>query len=290
MTITILDGGVGQELVKRGSAAPTPLWSTRVMLEEPELVRAVHDEFFAAGADIVTANSYSAHHDRLAAAGLDDQFEALHRAACGLAGAARDAHGQGLIAGSLGPIGWSYRPEAAPPPEGAAPLYREIAALQAPLVDVLLCETMSSVAQARGALMGVSGAGKPVWLAISTADDDGGRLRSGEPATEILPLLDAFEIDALLVNCTRPEAVTDTLALLQHCGAPLGAYANGFSRIAAAYRSSTATVEELSARDDMTPERYADHAERWAELGATIIGGCCEIGPAHIAAVKSRLC
>lgn len=288
MEILLLDGGMGQELVKRSSVPPTPLWSARVMLDEPDLVRAVHDDFFAAGAQIATTNTYAAHHDRLIAAGLDDRFAEVHHAACRVAAAARDAHGSGRVAGSLGPIGWSYRPEHAPPPAQAAPLYREIALLQAPLVDLFICETMSSVDLARGALMGVQDAGRPVWLAVSTLDDDGARLRSGEPLTDILEVVDAFQPEAVLVNCVRPEVVAQALRLLKPSGALLGAYANGFTEIASGYKSTTATVKELSARMDLTPERYADYAERWVELGAGVIGGCCEIGPAHIAELKRR--
>ncbi|MEO1239691.1 MAG: homocysteine S-methyltransferase family protein, partial [Pseudomonadota bacterium] len=81
--ITILDGGMGQELIARSAAEPTPLWATKVLLDEPELVRAVHDDFFAAGAMVATT----------IAAGLDDQFEPLHRAACEIACASRDAAG-----------------------------------------------------------------------------------------------------------------------------------------------------------------------------------------------------
>lgn len=289
MGITILDGGMGQELVARSCAEPTPLWSTRIMLDEPALVRAVHDDFFAAGAGIATANSYAVHHDRLEAAGLDHLFEDLHRTACRIATEARDAHGSGLVAGALGPLGWSYRPDMAPPAEEAARAYAEIAAIQADAVDLFICETMASVEQARGALLGLSDADRPVWLAITTRDEDGTCLRSGEPVRDILPLVDAFRPEALLVNCTTPEAITDALGLLRGHGVTLGAYGNGFVRIAEAFRSSTATVRDLRAREDLTPARYADFAEQWAALGATLIGGCCEIGPAHIAELRRRL-
>lgn len=288
MGITILDGGLGQELVTRSSAEPTPLWSTRVMLDEPDLVRQVHDDFFAAGAAIATANSYAVHHDRLDAAGIGDRFEELHRTACRIAAAARDAHGSGRVAGSLGPLGWSYRPDLAPPAAEAAAAYAEIAAIQVDAVDLFLCETMASVDQARGALMGLQGAGRPVWLAVTTLEEDGTRLRSGEPVTAVLDLVDAFAPDALLVNCTAPEAVTDALRALRPHGIALGAYGNGFERIVEDYKTSTATVSQLTARRDLSPGRYADIAERWAELGATIIGGCCEIGPAHIAELARR--
>ena len=72
--ITLLDGGMGQELVARSGDAPTPLWATRVMLDHPGMVQAIHADYFAAGATIATANTYAIHHDRLERFDLDDQF------------------------------------------------------------------------------------------------------------------------------------------------------------------------------------------------------------------------
>lgn len=103
--ITILDGGMGQELIARCAAEPTPLWATKVMHDEPALVRAVHDDFFAAGATVATTNSYAIHHDRLIPFGLDHQFEALHRTACEIACASRDAAGGGSSQVPSGPWG-----------------------------------------------------------------------------------------------------------------------------------------------------------------------------------------
>ena len=71
--ITLLDGSIGQELVKRGSGEPTPLWSTQVMMEQPELVGAVHADYFAAGATIATTNTYPVHRSRLERVGLEDK-------------------------------------------------------------------------------------------------------------------------------------------------------------------------------------------------------------------------
>ncbi|MGB0412094.1 MAG: homocysteine S-methyltransferase family protein, partial [Pikeienuella sp.] len=227
--ITILDGSIGQEIVTRAPGEPTPLWGLEVMMSAPAIVREIHDDYFAAGADIATTNTYNALRDRLANNGVEDRFEGLHATACELAVAARDAAGRGKVAGSLGPLGASYRPDLVPPASEAAPLYAEIAKLQAPYVDLFICETMSSVEQARGALMGAQTVGKPVWLAISVSDEDGTRLRSGEPVEDILPVVADLKPDALLVNCSLPEAVTAALPLLSCVSCPLGAYANGFT-------------------------------------------------------------
>ncbi len=287
MSITLLDGGMGQELVRRAGRA-TPLWSTQALVDAPELVRAVHDEFFAAGADVATTNTYSALPDRLEEFGLADQLEALTTQACKIAARSRDAAGHGLVAGSLGPIGFSYRPENAPAPEAAAEVYARLARLQAPYVDVLLLETMSSVAQARGGLMGARVAGLPVWVAFSVDDEDGTRLRSGEPLDEIGAVLAEFAPECVLLNCARPEAVSQGLAILGRLGRPFGAYANRFTRIDPRFNKIGATTDLLTARKDVGPARYADLAEEWVNTGATTVGGCCEIGPAHIAELARR--
>ncbi len=288
MAITILDGGMGQELVRRAGRA-TPLWSTQALLDAPELVAAVHRDFFDAGAEVATANTYAVLPDRLAPHGLEDLLEALTDIACGLAARARDAAGGGLVAGSLGPLGFSYRPDLAPPPERAAETYARIGALQARVADVLLLETMSSVAQARGGLMGAGTTGKPIWLALSVADEDGTRLRSGEALAEVAPLLSEFRPERVLLNCSVPEAVSQGLPILAQMGLPFGAYANGFARIDPRFDRIGATVDVLEARQDVGPDRYAGFAADWADLGAETIGGCCEIGPAHIAALARRL-
>lgn len=220
--VMILDGGMGQELVARAEGKPSPLWATDVMIDQPELVRAIHDDYFRAGAEIATVNSYAVLRDRLAPSGIEDRFEALHLAACRMAVEARDAHGSGLVAGSLGPLGASYRPDLAPKPEVAAEAYAEIAELQKPFVDMFICETMSSLDQARGAMMGAAVAGKPVWLAVTVDDDEGTRLRSGEAIEGVLDIVAEHRPAALLVNCSTPEAVTKALPVLAKAGVPLG--------------------------------------------------------------------
>ncbi len=289
MNIILLDGGMGQELIARSNKAPTGLWSTQVMLETPELVKAVHDEYFGAGADIATTNTYAIHHDRLIPFGIDDKFADLHHQACSLALKARDEHGSGLVAGSLGPLGWSYRPDLAPPAEQAAELYAEIAKLQAPYVDFFLCETMASVDQARGAVMGAKTAGKPVWLSVSVDDDNGGLLRSGEAITDIFSVVKEFALDTLLINCSTPEAVSKALPFLVAKTAKVGGYANGFSNIKSVFKDKGSTVDKLETRSDLSPKLYADFVDSWIALGATIVGGCCEVGPAHIREIAARV-
>lgn len=287
--ITLLDGGMGQELVARSGDAPTPLWATQVMIDHPGLVRQIHADYFAAGATVATTNTYAIHHDRLIRARIDDRFAALYAQAVAEAAAARAGHGSGRIAGSIGPLVASYRPETHPPHAEAVARYAEIACILAASADLILAETVASLAHARAVLKGAAAAGLPVWLAVTVDDEDGSRLRSGEPVAALAAVLADGGAAAVLANCAAPEAMAAALAEFAGFGLPYGAYANGFRQITKAFLADSPTVAVLENRPEMTPEVYAGFAMGWVAQGATIIGGCCETRPAHIAAIAGRL-
>jgi len=285
--VILLDGGMGQELVHRSGDAPTNLWATQVMLDHPGMVQAVHSDYFGAGATIATTNTYAIHHDRFAGTDLNDRFIDLHMCALNEAHGALKAAGAGRIAGSIGPLAASYRPDKHPPHAEAVARYAEIAQLLAPRVDVILCETVASLAHARAVLEGALTAGKPVWLSVTVDDEDGSRLRSGEPVADICAIAKGAE--AVLANCSAPEAMAAALGALSGCGLPFGAYANGFTKITKDFLKDNPPVSSLSARRDLSPEAYAKFALGWVDQGATIVGGCCEVGPAHIAELARAL-
>ncbi len=287
MTVTILDGGMGQELVARAGRA-TSLWSVQALLEAPEHVRAVHDDYFAAGADMATTNGYAVLPDRLEGHNIGDSLDGLSDLACQIAVDARDAHGRGLVVGAMGPLGFSYQPDKAPPKEQAAETYAHLAKRQSRYVDAHIAETMSSIDQAEGALMGMSVSGKPMWIALSVDDNDGTKLRSGEPLRDALPMLEKYGPEVVLINCSLPEAVSAAVPLIQGRAFKTGAYANGFTGISDNFDSIGATVDLLQARADLGPETYANFADAWAASGATFIGGCCEVGPDHIRELSRR--
>lgn len=282
--ITLLDGGMGQELVHRAGDRPTPLWSTQVMVDHPGMVAGVHRDFAAAGATIATANTYAIHHDRLEGTALEGKFDELH----GLALAeARDVGGVGRVAGAIGPLGASYRADLMPTHDEAVAKFAEVARAIGPHVDLIICETVVSLAQTRAVLEGAQAAGKPIWIAFSVSDDDGSVLRSGEPLADGVAL--AGVAQAVMANCSAPEVIKAALDVLATSGKPYGAYANGFESISDGFLEAKPTVDALKMRRDFTPDLYADHAMRWVDHGATIIGGCCEVSPAHIAEIASRL-
>lgn len=286
--IALLDGGMGQELIARSAQPPHPLWSAKVMMDEPEIVRAVHVDYLMAGARILTLNNYSATPERLARAGMGDMFKAVQKAAVDAGRAAIDqSEIDASIAGCLPPLVGSYRPDQSPSYERAFETYRRIVTVQVDHVDLLLCETLSSVDEVRAASAAAAESGKPVWVAMSLKDGADSQLRSGEPLSEGVSAAIDNGATAVLVNCSWPETISESLSNLAAGGKPFGAYANGFTSVDALEPGGT--VDALKARDDLDPTRYADWSLECIGTGATIIGGCCEVGPAHIREIADRL-
>ena len=125
-----------------------------------------------------------------------------------------------------------------------------------------------------------------MWVALTVDDDRSGRLRSGESLDEAVRALEPLGIDALLLNCSTPEAIDAAWPGLAGATVPTGVYANAFTSIAALEPGGTVAV--LEARTDLGPQAYAERAAGWVERGATIVGGCCETTPAHVRALAGR--
>lgn len=286
--IVLLDGGMGQELRRRSRRPASPLWSAQVMLDEPHLVVAAHRDFIDAGARVITVNTYSATPQRLARDGDPSLFESLHAAALSAARRARRESGQDVrLAGCLPPLVASYHPDVVPDEATCLQGYRRMVESQAGAVDLFLCETLSLAREARAATTAAVESNLPVWTSFTVDDGDGTRLRSGEPLAEAAQEAVAAGAERVLVNCSVPEALTTAMGELAGLGVPFGGYANGF--VSAVALKPGGTVDALESRTDLDPEAYADHALGWVEQGATVVGGCCEVGPAHIAALADRL-
>jgi S-methylmethionine-dependent homocysteine/selenocysteine methylase len=260
------------------------------MLEQAELVVALHEEYIAAGADIITINTYSCTPERLAQHADQSLFQPLQAAACKAAAQAREntkaAHVK--VAGCLPPLVASYRPELAPDREVSLATYRQICNLQATSVDLFLCETMGSIAEALAATTAALETGKPVWVAMTLDDRQPHCLRSGEPLSDAVDALQTLPITGLLLNCSRPETIRAAWqGFTRRSTLPVGAYANGFTAIESLQPGGT--VNTLEARHDLGPEAYARFAMDWVGHGATMVGGCCEVGPAHIAMLREQI-
>lgn len=281
---------MGQELQRRGVPDDARFWTAPVLESSPDQVLDLHAEYVAAGADVITTCTYAINWHRFERAGQSDRFEPLNRRACELARQAASNSGRPLlVAGSLPPLRESYRPEQVPDREVMLEEYTRQARILADYVDLFLCETLTSAAESRAAAtaaLRVAGE-RPVWVSWTLMDDCSGRLRSGERPADAAAQLDDLDVTGLLINCSTPESLAAGLDELVACnGIVHGVYANGFHPIGLTDSSESTG---FGAREDLDPEAYADWARRWIDAGANLVGGCCEVGPSHIARLRQLI-
>ncbi|WP_347883763.1 homocysteine S-methyltransferase family protein [Pseudomonas aestiva] len=295
MNLVLLDGGMGRELQRRGAPFRQPEWSALALSEAPEQVEAVHRAYIEAGAQVITSNSYAVVPFHIGEERFAAEGEALAARAGQLARQAVLASGQPVrVAGSLPPLFGSYRPDLFEPArvdEVLQPLIRGLA----PHVDLWLAETQSSLAEVRAIAAGLPGDGKPLWLSFTLKDEDVDeipRLRSGEPVAAAAQLAVGLGAGALLFNCSQPEVMAAALDTARATFAaagieiPFGAYANAFPPQP---EEATANDGLDPLRPDLDPPGYLSFAQDWQARGASLIGGCCGIGPEHIAVLNTRL-
>lgn len=293
MSLVILDGGTGRELARCGAPFRQPEWSALALIEAPEFVAQVHQRYVDAGADVITTNSYAVvpfhiGQDRFDAHGA--QWAAL---AGRLAREVADAAPRAVkVAGSLPPVSGSYRPDLIDLARSRAVL-AVLAAALAPHVDHWQAETLSAIAEAELVADLIAPTGKPLWLSFTLADEDPAappQLRSGESVEAAAAAARRLGAQALLFNCSQPEvmaaAVAQAKAALAGSGVAIGVYANAFPPQGA---DAEANNGLSPIRADLTPAGYAAFARAWAAEGATILGGCCGIGPEHIAVLRGEL-
>ena len=292
--LILLDGSMGRELRMRGVEIPETIWSANALLVAPEEVINVHLDNIAAGADVITTNSYGVIRTDLAKEGIEHRFRELNELACELAQEARRRSGREdvVIAGAMPPLRGSYRADLVGEYDEIFPLYQEQAQILAPHVDLILCETMSSALEGKAAATAACATGKPVWVAWTLHENKLGVLRSGESITEAYAAIAELPVCGYLANCCPPESIESAMPELAAMpGRFCGGYANTFMPIPQEWTldGSGETDGLLALRDDLDPQVYAELAGRWLSSGANVIGGCCGTSPEYIARLKASL-
>jgi len=294
-TVVILDGGMGRELQRRGAPFRQPEWSALALSEAPEAILDVHAAYIQSGSQVITSNSYAVVPFHIGEERFAHEGEALANTAGRLAREAADASGgKALVAGSLPPLFGSYRPDLFQP-QGVEALLQPLVRGLAPHVDLWLAETQSCIAEAQAIRAGLPADGKPFWLSFTLKDEDTDevpRLRSGEPVAEAAKAAAQLGVQTLLFNCSQPEVIGAAIDAARETFAALGAdiaigaYANAFPPQPKDAKANDG-LDEL--RDDLDPPGYLQWAADWRARGATHIGGCCGIGPEHIAVLAASL-
>jgi homocysteine S-methyltransferase len=296
----VLDGALATELEAHGCDLEDPLWSAKVLLEQPELVKQVHLDYLKAGARAAITASYQATPLGFARRGISEA-EALERVALSvrLADEARREYLAGnpeagplLVAGSVGPYGAyladgsEYRGDYALTRNEFMDFHRpRIAALVEAGADVLACETLPSLPEAEALLELIVEFDAESWLTFTLRD--GAHISDGTPLEQVAELCDAPLVAALGVNCVPLELVTPALeALGRATRKPLIAYPNSGETYHATTKTwGPAASAGAAAGAERPPGSLAEGARAWQERGARMVGGCCRTTPNDIAAL-----
>jgi S-methylmethionine-dependent homocysteine/selenocysteine methylase len=287
--LVVLDGGMGSELEAQGASMDHEAWSGLVNLTDPGLVRRVHEDYVRAGADVLITNTFMSGVGPMERAGEGERFASANRNAVTAARAAADGAGRPIvIAGSVsvtqfgapdtGPAGFGPSgDEHGRLRDGYA---RQIELLAQEGVDVIALEMVDHPRYAEPAVEAALGAGLPVWLGLCVHADE--RDRGEAPTARItsdhrqaarLAQGDAF--DAVCVMHTDIHDVNPVLGLVgESWEGPVGVYPHHGVWV----RPSWQFV-------DLPAEQFAELARGWRAAGASMIGGCCGIGPAQISAL-----
>lgn len=292
--IVLLDGGTGTELEKRGAAMDPEAWCGLATLRNVEILEGIHRDYIAAGADIITANTYASSRLMLEPAGYADRFEEINRAAVNAARRARESIDRNdvLVAGSLSqmcPVAAdSDRPDLdrEPPQEIMRDAFRELATLLRDAgCDLILLEMMYYPQRIPLAFEAAIATGLPVWAGFSVRCDKAGDVVSFAPERSIpfedlLTILDAFNVQAAGLMHSPADVIGEATAILRRkYSGPLMAYPDsGYFR-----------MPHWQFEDIIEPDALVEFARTWIDDGVQILGGCCGLSPRHIAALHTAL-
>ena len=281
----ILDGGIGRYLKEIGAPFQQPEWSALALMEDPCSVITAHQAFVDAGAQIITTNSYAVVPYHIGEERFKTRGAELIALAGQLAQSVKKSSSQPIsVAAGIPPVFGSYNPDEFVTADAVALL--EVFKQQLlPFTDIVLAETVSSIEEVIAIQKVFVDCAQPLWISMTLEDDaeaSDSRLRSGELLSDALSAINLDQIEAILFNCSQPEVMAKAVTLSAKrlpSNIDIGVYANGFTPI-----SNTIQANDgySTLRDDFTPHDYLVFAQQWKALGATIIGGCCGIGPTHI--------
>ena len=284
--LILLDGATGTELERREVPMNDAAWSAGALLSHPQAVRAVHEDYIRAGADVVITNSFSTARHQLEPAGLGDRFGELNERAVELALQAREnaADRPVAVAGSISPIHFERRYMC--PVERAAENFRRQAdILTAAGVDLLMIEMVWDLEYSSAAIRAAVATGLPVWIGFCCrlGEDSEVMLFSdkhkGTLESVLEPLLALGGSAATIMHTETAEALPALAVLKDRWSGPVGVYAH----------SGRFRMPHWQFNGIISPEDYLAEARRWVEAGAQLIGGCCGIGPDHIRLLKREL-
>lgn len=290
--IIILDGGTGTELEKRGATMSEKTWCAAATLTDQPIIRAVHRDYILAGADIIAANTFASsvfsldYHNNL------DDLALIDRTAVELARqAVTDANVPRpvAVAGSFSvmrPVivgsDRSMPPDAWTEAKARPLLARKAKGLKEAGVDLIMMEMMRDGDHSLWATEAAVATGLPVWVGISVEKREDGVLagfgRNDWALDDIVaPLMATGAKGCSVMHCNVNDVTPALEIIRKHWQGPLGAYPeSGFFQ-----------MPHWQFVDIIAPSDLVEAARPWRDLGATVLGGCCGMGPEHIQALSA---
>ena len=278
--VLLADGAMGTLLHSRGVAQHACLEA--LVLDDPDIVRRVHEDYITAGADIIETNTFGANRFRLARHGLESKVRDINFKAARLARDAREIHGHPVfVAGAIGPTGRMLATAGdVRPGEVRAAIREQAEALLEGGVDLLILETFPDIAELREAILAIKSACDLPVVAQLTFQRDG-RTYAGEPPDEVANIASALGAEVAGVNCSLgPQSALDVIDQMA---------ANTAIRLSAMPNAGLPKFMDGRLVYPATPDYYAEYAKKLVLAGANIVGGCCGTTPEHTSAMREML-
>ena len=286
--IKILDGGMGQELLNRGVKPHGTIWGASALLHKKynKTVVKTHLDFIKAGAEVIVTNSFGSRRRRLIENNLENKYKSLNKLAGKLAKiAVKKSKKKILIAGSLPPQNFTYFSDLGKDLKFIKDSFKSQAICLNPYVDFFYLDVMSSLKECKIGIKAISSLKKKFIIGIHLRKN--GKLPSGENFISVVKKLEKYKPLGILASCVSTEDLSVVMKNIKKIKVPFGFKINAFEHIPAGWKPDSNNPKvQLGKRKDLTPKKFLDVCKKFKKMGAKIIGGCCEIKPSHIKALK----
>ena len=292
----ILDGGMGQELLRRGLKPQGTLWSASALIEEKyhQLVTDTHLDFINAGADVIVTATFTARRIRLIENKCEQHFERINTKAVELALKARDISKKNiLVAGGLPNQYQTYNENLGDDLNLIEKNFYDQAKLLKSNIDFFYLDVMGSGKECEIALKTIKSFNLPVLIGVHIRKN--GKLPSGENISDIVKKYKEENWLGIIAACVHPESYEIITKELKKLNIPYGFKLNAFKNIPDDYAAREPAIwgkggnpnKILGSREDITESKFYEFVKKFKDAGATILGGCCEIRPSHISKIAS---
>jgi len=287
--VRILDGGMGQEILNRGVKPHGTIWGATALLHKKyhQIVVKAHLDFIKAGAEVIVTNSFGSRRRRLIENNLEKKFNELNITAGKLAAkAVKKSKKNTLIAGSLPPQNFTYFADLGDNLNFIKDGFFQQAKCLNPYVDFFYLDVMSSLKECEIGIQSIKSFKKEFLIGIHIREN--GKLPSGEKFISVVKKLEKYNPIGILASCVSIENLNQITKDIKKIKVPFGFKINAFEHIPAGWKPDANNPKvQLGTRHDLNPKKFLNVCKKFKKLGAKIIGGCCEITPAHVKQIKS---